>query len=192
MFAKKFNTALFLCLAMACSAVLAQDLRQQRQVKKKESTAVEQIYRDPSVPLSIGEMVQIQQQKATEQFLRQAGFATDPALAPVPVPPVVQEPEPTDEMLTAMKIVPTMKVLAIYQMPDGAIYADVDLSGKILKVSEGHQLEESISVDEIHPDRIVVSHRSTTRAKGCKKKPCENLVVTHDVVVGHQIELSSQ
>ena len=104
-------------------------------------------YRDPTVPLTIGEMAEIQRQKATEDFLKKAGFTTE-------------KPAPKDEGKASQEALPEkverrLATRAVYGRAGQRLSADLQVDDALIRVSEGSKIAGRFVVKAVEQSTVV-------------------------------------
>ncbi|WP_234265135.1 hypothetical protein [Hydrogenophaga sp. NFH-34] len=117
------------------------------------------IYRDPSQPLTIGEMSDIQKEKAVADFLRKAGFTTEKPPEP-PKPEAPKAPERVESKLS---------VKSVFAREGQEPFAEIETAaGSILKASVGTRISDRISIAAVDGRQIALSVIPEPRP-GCEK-----------------------
>lgn len=139
-------------------------------------------YRDPNVPLTIGEMAEIQRQKATEDFLKKAGFTTEKP-APKDDPKSAQEAPPE-------KVERRLSTRAVYGRAGQRLAADLQVDDTLMRVSEGSKIAGRFVVKSVEQSTVVFTTpkspedcRTLTRQQ---KRKCLAEPKTLRVSVGQQ------
>ena len=129
------------------------------------------IYRDPSLPLTIGEMAEMQKERQIKDFLKKSGFTTEKPPAPPPVVDV-KAPERIESVLT---------VKSILAWEEGRPFAEISNGeGAILKVENGFVVSKRVSVIYVDGRQVTLAVKpelprecnSKIKAKA-KKKTCD-------------------
>lgn len=192
---KLLRLSLLAFAAIAASAVHAQEINMPEAAQGKTAAQVQEmpespgssfvighpkqeqvdekglVYRDPSLPLSIGEMAEMQKEKQIKDFLKKAGFTTEKPPAPAPV---VQDKEPE-------RIESVLTVKSILAWEEGRPFAEISNGdGTILKVENGFVVSKRVSVIDVDGHQVTLAVKpelprecnSKIKAKA-KKKTCD-------------------
>ena len=104
-------------------------------------------YRDPTQPLSIGEMSEIQKGRAVEAFLKKAGFTTER-----PPAPKIDSQKPVVERVQSQ-----ITVTALYAHEGREPWAELKSpDGSLIKVRAGTQIAKRISVQGVDGDGLII------------------------------------
>lgn len=105
-------------------------------------------YRDPSTPLTIGEMAEMQKEKAIADFLKKAGYTTVKPPEPPP-PPAPQEPQRVESKLY---------VKSVFAREGEQPFAEIETaSGALMKATVGTQVSKRISLSAVDGKQIALS-----------------------------------
>jgi hypothetical protein len=143
-------------------------------------------YRDPSQPLSIGEIADLQAKEEAEKFLKKHGFTGEmpaPVIDPAAATAKPAEPAPNQ-----------LKLMALYGQPQN-LHADLSINQVV------HQVRAASAIDQVRVERIGTASATVTilKGRGCTKNALGTAAAkkanrrgcvqtTHDLAVGDMIE----
>lgn len=143
------------------------------------------IYRDPSQPLTIGEMAEMQKQKAIQEFLKKAGYTTEKPPAPVKVEDDSKKvPEKVESLLT---------VRALFASEGGEPFAEIStIDGTLMKVRAGSLISKRLKVASTDGSMIALllapevapECQITAKGKKAPKKQCLTIQEPTLIVLG--------
>lgn len=134
-------------------------------------------YRDPLLPLSIGEMSDLQARKLDDDFLKKLGYTTE-------VPVAASAGKVGAATAGAMpKPMATVAALGIYGLVI-APRADVAINGAVYSVKGGESFPGGIVISSVTQSAVEV----TVKVQSKKKGRASAKVATHTISVGDMLE----
>lgn len=118
-------------------------------------------YRDPAVPLSIGEMSEMQAKKSEEDFLGKFGYTT---ILAAPVPTGAN----AGSQMHKSKPMMTLMAISIYG-PSGSPSADIAINGVVSSVKGGEQFRGGVGIDSVTQHTVNLTVSSKNKGGTAKK-----------------------
>lgn len=137
-------------------------------------------FRDPSAPLTIGEISDLQQQKEEADFLKAHGFTTQKPKATPPAQASAAQPSKPAR--------PTLSVAAVAVFGDAQhLSAEAWVNGSLRKLQSGDTLGPGVVVERVVPGALHVLWNASGKERHGKaaKKPS----VRHTIAVGQRVEV---
>lgn len=112
-------------------------------------------YRDPSTPLTIGEMAEVQKEKAIADFLKKAGYTT----VKPPEPPKPEAPKPPE------RVESKLSVKSVFVREGEQPFAEIETaSGALVKATVGTQVGKRITLHAVDGKQVALSIQPEQRS----------------------------
>jgi hypothetical protein len=132
-------------------------------------------YRNPTSPLTIGEMSDMQAKKVKADFLSKYGYTTIEPPTPAPVA------KPTPKA--------TIRAVAVVGSPKG-FFAEIFYDGSFRRVSEGTKLSARLTVRKIDSTGVQIELRTPgVKSRKKPKEVVEDVLTTKKVTLGQNVEV---